>query len=488
MGKPTGFIEYPRQDYTQTSIAERLTHYNEFTIPLSIPNTITQAARCMDCGIPYCHQACPVHNLIPDFNDLIYRDDWRTANEILHLTNNFPEITGRICPAPCEAACTLNINSQPVAIKTVERAIADNAWKQGWITPQVPARRTGKRIAIIGSGPAGLAAAQQLARAGHHVTIFEKQDHVGGLLRYGIPDFKLSKTLIDRRMSQMRTEGVDFHTHTHVGIDLSIAQLRANYHAIILTGGAEHPRDLAVPGREFSGIYLALDFLRATSKRVQGIHVAEQDFVSAEGKTVLVIGGGDTGSDCVGTANRHNAKAVIQIELLPRPPEQENTALTWPSWPNRLRTTSSHEEGCQRLWSINTLAFHGDNHGHVCAAQCIKVEWQQTAPGQWHMQEIPGTQFTIPCDMVTVAMGFQHTTHLGLVVELQATAGLILDARGNVQSLTSGPNAYSTSVEGIFTAGDMRRGQSLVVWAITEGRECARAVDQWLMGKTDLPR
>lgn len=488
MGKPTGFIEFPRLDRKQIPVAERLIHYHEFIIPLAESAIATQGARCMDCGIPFCHSGCPVHNLIPDWNDLVYRGDWQAASDALHLTNNFPEFTGRICPAPCEAACTLNISSIPVTIKTIECAIVDRAWVEGWITPQVPARRSGKRVAVIGSGPAGLAAAQQLARAGHQVTVFEKQDRIGGLLRYGIPDFKLNKTLIDRRMSQMRTEGVEFYTHTHVGVDLSIAQVRANYNAIILAGGSEQPRDLNIPGRELPGIHFALDFLRSNSKRVQGIYISDQDFISAEGKKVLVIGGGDTGSDCIGTANRHGAKSVVQIEILPRPPEQENKSFTWPNWPHRLRTTSSHDEGCERMWSVDTKAFLSDATGRVQAAQCIRVDWNKDGQGRWIMTEIPGSEFIIPCELVTLAMGFLHPIRNGLVTELCNTAGLELDARGNIKADTDGANAYSTSINGVFTAGDMRRGQSLIVWAIREGRQCARAVDEWLMGKSDLSR
>lgn len=487
MGKPTGFIEFPRIDRSQTPIAERLIHYNEFIVSLSQTALSTQGSRCMDCGIPFCHSGCPVHNLIPDWNDLVYHGEWRAAIDTLHATNNFPEFTGRVCPAPCEAACTLNISDIPVTIKTIECAIVDYAWEKGWITPKVPARRSGKRVAIVGSGPAGLAAAQQLARAGHQVTVLEKQDRIGGLLRYGIPDFKLSKFLIDRRMSQMRTEGVEFHTHTHVGIDVSIQQLRTNYHAVILAGGAEHPRDLNIPGRNLAGVHFALDFLRNNSKRVQGVYLPDQEFISAEGKQVLVIGGGDTGSDCIGTSNRHGAKSVTQIEILPKPPERENKALTWPNWPNRLRISSSQEEGCKRMWSIDTKKFIGDAKGRVRAAQCVRVDWNKDAQGHWIMTEVPGSEFEISCEFVTLAMGFLHPIHAGLIAELHDTAGLELDARGNVKADTDGSNAYFTSVTGMFTAGDMRRGQSLVVWAIREGRQCAKAVDTWLMEKSDLP-
>ncbi|KOR30644.1 glutamate synthase [Achromatium sp. WMS2] len=488
MGKTTGFMEFQRVDRTYSTVPERIVHYDEFVIPLSNTDVMQQGSRCMDCGIPFCHNGCPVNNLIPDWNDLVYRDQWRAAIDILHATNNFPEFTGRICPAPCEAACTLNISEIPVTIKTIECAIVDKAWQEGWITPQVPERRSGKCVAIVGSGPAGLAAAQQLARAGHKVTVFEKHDRIGGLLRYGIPDFKLNKALIDRRISQMLTEGVEFHTNAHVGTDVSVAQIRANYHAVILAGGAEQPRDITIPGRELSGVYFALDFLRATSKRVQGVYVPEHQFISAEGKNVLVIGGGDTGSDCIGTANRHGARSVTQIEILPKPPAKEHKALTWPHWPNKLRTTSSHEEGCERLWSIDTKVFLGDKTGQVRAAVCVKVDWSKDAQGRWNKQEVPNSEFEIPCELVTLATGFLHPVHTGLLSELQTTAGLEFDARGNVQAPVDGPKAYHTPVTGVFAAGDMRRGQSLVVWAIREGRQCARAVDYWLMGHSNLPK
>ncbi|MCB2262828.1 MAG: glutamate synthase subunit beta [Candidatus Thiosymbion ectosymbiont of Robbea hypermnestra] len=482
MGKPTGFMEHARQERSYAPVPERVIHYHEFVVPLSDADLSTQGARCMDCGIPYCHQGCPVHNLIPDFNDLVYQSDWRAAIEVLHATNNFPEFTGRICPAPCEAACTLNLHDTPVTIKTIECAIIDKAWERGWIQPQISRHKTRKRVAVVGSGPAGLAAAQQLARAGHTVKLFERQDRIGGLLRYGIPDFKLDKGLIDRRMAQMRAEGVEFHTNLHIGIDIPARQLVENYDAVVLAGGSEQPRDLSVPGRDLQGIHFAMDFLRANSKRVQGVPVPDVEFISAQGKRVVVIGGGDTGSDCIGTANRHGAASVIQLEILPQPPEREDKGLTWPHWPNKLRTSSSQEEGCQRKWSVLTKAFIDDGKGQVKALDCIQVDWTKDDTGNWRMSEVPGTEFTLEADLVTLAMGFLHPVHEGMIQEL----GIALDKPGNVKSPTQGPDAYHTSLPGIFAAGDMRRGQSLVVWAIREGRQCARAVDQWLMGRSDL--
>jgi len=481
MGKPTGFMEYERLDRGYQPAADRVVHYREFLVPLSDADVSIQGARCMDCGIPYCHEGCPVDNLIPDWNDLVYRDDWQAAIEVLHSTNNFPEFTGRICPAPCEAACTLNLHDAPVTIKTIECAIIDKAWEQDWIQPQIPKKKTRKRVAIVGSGPTGLAAAQQLARAGHSVKLFERQDRIGGLLRYGIPDFKLDKQLIDRRMAQMRAEGVEFHTNVHVGVDLPIRKLVEGYDAVVLAGGAEQPRDLPVPGRDLKGVHFAMDFLRSNSKRVQGVHVPDAEFISAEGKQVVVIGGGDTGSDCIGTANRHGAKSVTQLEILPRPPEQEDKGLTWPDWPNRLRTSSSQEEGCERRWSVATKAFVGN--GKVKAIECVKLDWTKDDTGHWQMTEIPGSEFTLDADLVALAMGFLHPVRAGMLEDL----GVELDGRGNVKGPTEGPDAYHTSIPGVFAAGDMRRGQSLVVWAIREGRQCARAVDEWLMGRSDLP-
>jgi glutamate synthase (NADPH) small chain len=488
MGKPTGFLEFGRRDRRYQPAADRVVHYNEFTISLKENELREQGARCMDCGIPFCHQGCPVNNIIPDWNDLVYRGDWQAAIDVLHSTNNFPEFTGRICPAPCEAACTLNIDDTPVTIKTIECAIVDKAWEEGWIKPQVPDRRTGKRAAIVGSGPAGLAAAQQLARAGHHVALYEKADRIGGLLRYGIPDFKLSKKLIDRRMAQMRTEGVEFHTNAHIGVDIPVSKLREDYDAVVLAGGAEKPRDLDLPGRSYAGIYFAMDFLTRNSKRVQGSFVPDDDFISAQGKHVVVIGGGDTGSDCIGTSIRHGAASVTQIEILDRPPEKEDKGLTWPKWPNKMRTSSSQEEGCERMWNVSTKSFKGDAEGNVTSVKYNLVRWEKGADGRIQMQAVPGSDGELKADLVLLAMGFVHPVHEGMIEELRETADLELDTRGNVKGVTDGPDAYKTSVEGVFSAGDMRRGQSLVVWAIREGRQCARAVDEWLTGRSDLPR
>jgi len=483
MGKPTGFLEFERTDRKYAPVADRITHYREFVVPLTDEQLGLQGARCMDCGIPFCHQGCPVNNLIPDWNDLVFRGDWRAAIETLHSTNNFPEFTGRICPAPCEASCTLNIQDAPVTIKTVECAIVDKAWENGWITPQIAEHKTGKRVAVVGSGPAGLACAQQLARAGHDVVVYEKEDRVGGLMRFGIPDFKLDKSLIDRRMGQMRTEGVEFHANTHIGVDIPAARLMAEFDAVVLTGGSEKPRDLSVPGRELDGVHFAMDFLKANTKWVQGVH-GEEQVISAKDKHVVVIGGGDTGSDCIGTSNRHGAASVTQLEILPQPPERENKGLTWPEWPNKMRTSSSQEEGCTRMWSVSTKSFIGDDEGRVKAIRCIKVEWDKDENGNWKMSEVEGSEFELRADLITLAMGFVHPVHEGMLSEL----GVALDGRGNVQGDVDGAKAYHTSVDRVFAAGDMRRGQSLVVWAIREGRQCARAVDEYLMGSTSLPR
>ncbi len=488
MGKPTGFIEFNRQDSSYAPVADRITHYNEFVIALNDDELTQQGARCMDCGIPYCHSGCPVNNLIPDWNDMVYKSDYQSASDVLHSTNNFPEFTGRICPAPCETSCTLNIDDIPVTIKTIEKSIVEKAWQEGWIQPQIAPHKSGKRVAIVGSGPAGLACAQQLARVGHSVQVFEKQNRIGGLLRYGIPDFKLNKRIIDRRMAQMRTEGVIFHANTHIGVDIPARKLVDEFNAVVLTGGSEHPRDLPIPGRELNGVHFAMDFLRSNSRLVQDdcAHddCAEDKFISAKGKHVVVIGGGDTGSDCIGTSTRHGATSVTQIEILPQPPEKENKGLTWPDWPNKMRTSSSQEEGCERMWSIASKEFVNDGNGNVNAVKCIKVEWDKDDNGNWQMQKVEGSEFELKADLVTLAMGFLHPVHEGLLEEVKVE----LDDRGNIKGETEGASAYRTSIDGIFAAGDMRRGQSLVVWAIREGRQCARAVDEFLMGSSDLPR
>lgn len=483
MGKPTGFLEISRQERQYRPVAERIKHYSEFVIPLEDAATQSQGARCMDCGIPFCHQGCPVNNNIPDWNDQVYRGEWKKAVETLHSTNNFPEMTGRVCPAPCQESCTLNLFDTPVSIKTIECAIVDKGWEKGWIEPQVPRHSTGKRIAVIGSGPSGMAAAQQLARVGHQVIVFERQERIGGLLRFGIPDFKLDKKLIDRRISQMMAEGVKFRTNAHVGVNVSASSLIEDFDALILTGGSEQPRDLPITGRELDGVHFAMDFLRSNSKRVQGIEVPNDQFVSAEGKHVVVIGGGDTGSDCIGTSTRHGAVSVTQIEILPQPPEKENKALTWPDWPQKMRTSSSQEEGCTRMFSVATKEFMGEN-GKLKALKCIKVSWEKDDNGQWKMSEVPGSEFELKAELATLAMGFVHPVHEGMLKELDVD----LDGRGNIKGMTEGKDAYKTSINGVFSAGDMRRGQSLVVWAIREGRQCARAVDEYLMGESELPR
>ena len=482
MGKETGFLELDRKDRTYTDPRERLKHYKEFNVPLGQPELRAQASRCMNCGIPYCHNGCPVNNIIPDFNHLIYEDDWQNALEVLHSTNNFPEFTGRICPAPCEASCTLNISDQPVTIKSIECAIVDRGWQEGWITPQVPAKRTGKSVAVVGSGPAGLACAQQLARAGHSVTLFEKSDRCGGLLRYGIPDFKMEKQLINRRLVQMEAEGVQLRTSTEVGVTVSLASLKENFDMIVLSGGAEEPRKLEIPGAELPGVRLAMEFLTQQNKRNAGddeLRAAPRGSLTATGKHVIVIGGGDTGSDCVGTSNRQGAASVTQIEIMPKPPEKEDKALVWPDWPLKLRTSSSHEEGVERDWAILTKRVVGGgegNLGDVTGLECVRVEWQG---GQ--MQEIAGSEFTLKADLILLAMGFLGPRKQGLLDQ----AGVELDARGNV---AANMTDYRTSDPQIFACGDMRRGQSLVVWAIREGRQAARAVDEALMGVSELPR
>ena len=471
MGKPTGFLEIKREDRPYDEVATRVSSWKEFVKDLPDEAMKKQGGRCMDCGIPFCHTGCPVNNLIPDWNDLVYKGQWQEALLTLHSTNNFPEFTGRICPAPCEASCTLNINDDPVAIKSIECAIVDRGWTEGWITPDVPARKTGKKIAVIGSGPAGMAASQQLARVGHEVTLFEKDDRIGGLLRYGIPDFKMEKHLIDRRIEQMSAEGVTFKTNCDVGRDITADALLQDFDAVMLTGGAQAPRDLPVPGRDLNGIHFAMEFLTQSNKRVAGDTVPAAEAIMATGKHVIVIGGGDTGSDCIGTSIRQGAASVTQLEIMPRPPEQENKPMVWPYWPLKFRTSSSQEEGCEREFAVATKAFLGEN-GQVKNQQIVRL-----AQGQ----EVPGSAQNLKADLVLLAMGFVHPTHAGLLKEL----GVTLDRRGNVLADTL---KYQTSVPKVFTAGDMRRGQSLVVWAIREGRQAARAVDEFLMGSSDLPR
>ncbi|MCC7039444.1 MAG: glutamate synthase subunit beta [Burkholderiales bacterium] len=478
MGKITGFLEFARIQEAALPVDERVRHYREFVATLTDEQAVTQGARCMDCGIPFCQTGCPVHNIIPDWNDLVYRHQWRRALEVLHSTNNFPEFTGRICPAPCEAACTLNINADPVGIKSIEHFIIDKGWDEGWVTPQVATTRTGKKVAVVGSGPAGLACAQQLARAGHAVVLYDKADRLGGLLRYGIPDFKLDKHLIDRRLAQLAEEGVQFRPHAHVGVDVDAASLVAEYDAIVLAGGAEASRDLPVPGRQLDGVHFAMEYLPQQNKVVAGDAIPGQ--IVATGKHVVVIGGGDTGSDCVGTAHRQGATSVTQFELLPQPPVTENKPLVWPNWPIKLRTSSSHEEGGVRDWAVTTKRFEGDG-GKVATLVAARVEWQREGNGVMRMVEIPGSEFAIPADLVLLAMGFVGPTSKGLLDAF----GVERDARSNAKADT---DTYRTSVPKIFAAGDMRRGQSLVVWAIREGRQAARAVDEFLQGSSLLPR
>jgi glutamate synthase (NADPH/NADH) small chain len=477
MGKITGFMEYERELPTRRPVTERLRDWNELEGKHPAEDLQKQAARCMDCGIPFCHKGCPLGNIIPDWNDLVYRGRWREAIERLHSTNNFPDFTGRVCPAPCEEACVLNINDDAVTIKQIEKQIIDHAFKEGWVKPQPPARRSGKNVGVVGSGPAGLAVAQQLARAGHLVTVFERADRIGGLLRYGIPDFKMEKDLIDRRVEQMQAEGVTFRTNTNVGVDISADQLRKDFDAVVLAGGATWGRDLPVPGRELNGIHLAMDFLPQQNQVVAGDHVEGQ--LSAEGKRVVILGGGDTGSDCLGTSNRQGAISVHQFELLPQPPDTRTEDVApWPYWPMTLRTSSSHEEGVIRDWSINTKSFSGDDNGNVKKLHAVRLEWVEGENGRPQMREIPDSEFTLDADLVLLALGFLGPEREGLLTDL----GVELTERGNVKI----GDSWNTNVEGVFTCGDMRRGQSLVVWAIWEGRECARAVDTFLMGRTDL--
>ena len=472
MGKVTGFLEIDRRDRRYAPASDRIRHYKEFVIPLSEEATRDQAARCMNCGIPYCHNGCPVNNQIPDFNDLVYRQDWENASRNLHSTNNFPEFTGRVCPAPCEASCTLNLNDSPVTIKTIECAIVDRAWAEGWLKPEAPKAKTGKKVAVIGSGPAGLACAQQLARVGHDVHLYEKNARPGGLLRYGIPDFKMEKQLIDRRVEQMKGEGVTFHCNVNVGVDVKMADLVAQYDAVALAGGAEKPRDLPIPGRELAGVHFAMDFLPQQNRRVGKEQIGSNAPILAAGKHVVVIGGGDTGSDCIGTSVRQGALSVTQLEIMPQPPEKENKLLTWPEWPLKMRTSSSHEEGAERDFAVNSVEFHGEG-GAVKSLRCVRVDGK--------FQAIPGTEFDLKADLVLLAMGFVAPVQEGMISEL----GVKLDGRGNVAADTV---HYKSTVEKVFACGDMRRGQSLVVWAIREGRQCAASIDKHLMGETILPR
>jgi len=472
MGKVTGFLEIEREDRSYEPAADRVRHYNEFVKPMPDGEVKSQAARCMDCGIPYCHQGCPVNNQIPDWNDLVYHTDWQEASRNLHSTNNFPEVTGRVCPAPCEAACTLNIHDDPVAIKSIECAIADKSFEEGWVTPQPPDHKTGKTVAVVGSGPSGMACAQQLARAGHEVHVYEKNAQPGGLLRYGIPDFKMEKHIIARRHEQMEAEGVVFHLNTHIGKDVEAKQLLRDYDAIVLAGGSEAPRDLPIEGRELDGVHFAMDFLTQQNRRVSGEDLGDVEPILADGKHVVVIGGGDTGSDCIGTSFRQGAVSVTQLEIMPMPPKQENKMLTWPHWPLKFRTSSSQAEGAERDFSVSTKRFIGED-GKVTTLECQRLDEE--------MKPIEGSEFELKADLVLLAMGFVHPVKKGMLEAL----GLELDGRGNVKADT---NDYQTSMDKIFAAGDMRRGQSLVVWAIREGRQAAHAVDKFLMGHTDLPR
>jgi glutamate synthase (NADPH/NADH) small chain len=493
MGKPTGFMEFERLDEPHETPEQRRRHFREFSLHLDDEQARIQGARCMDCGIPFCMNGCPVNNIIPDFNDLVYAQDWESAIRTLHSTNNFPEFTGRVCPAPCEEACVLRINNDPVGIKSIEHAIIDRAWENGWVVPEPPRHSSGKRVAIIGSGPSGLSCAQQLARAGHALTVFEKNDRIGGLLRYGIPDFKLDKGVIDRRLEQMTAEGVAFRTGVYVGRagpgrgvtsdareTIVPGQILADFDAVVLAGGSECPRDLPIPGRELAGVHFAMEFLPLQNRRVAGDRDIPDNI--ATGRHVVVIGGGDTGSDCVGTSIRQGARSVTQLELLPMPPDVDRNPV-WPYWPTRLRTSSSQEEGCERDWAVATKRFNGKN-GRLTGITAVRLEWQKDpATGQMKMNEVAGSEFDLPAELVLLALGFVNP-----VADVLESFGVAKDTRGNARAGTEGPGCYATSVGKVFAAGDMRRGQSLVVWAIREGRQCARAVDEFLMGSSALPR
>lgn len=477
MGKPDGFLQYKRETPTRRPVAERLHDYQEVYQPFPELKLLEQGARCMDCGVPFCHTGCPLGNIIPDWNDLVYRNRWEEAIRRLHATNNFPEFTGRLCPAPCEEACVLGINEPPVTIKNIELSIVEKAFAEGWIKPEPPETRTGKKVAVVGSGPAGLACAQQLNRAGHHVTVFERADRIGGLLRYGIPEFKMEKRILDRRLEQMQAEGIEFKTNANVGVNVSVESLKKDFDAVVLAGGSTLGRDLNIPGRELKGIHLAMEFLPLQNKRCEGDTIPDSEFISATGKNVVIIGGGDTGADCLGTSHRHGAKAIVQLELLPKPPNGRDQTMPWPYWPTILRTSSAHEEGGERDWSVSTKEFLGKD-GQVKQLHCVRLEWVNDG-GRMQMKEIPGSDFYIDADLVLLAMGFVHPEHKGMLEQL----GVELDPRGNVKA----GDDYMTSAPGIFSAGDMRRGQSLIVWAIWEGRECAVGVDKYLMGYSDLP-
>ena len=480
MAKVTGFLEYDRVENKSVDPQLRVKNYKEFTIPLSDDVLNKQASRCMDCGIPYCHNSCPVNNIIPEWNSLVYENDWKNALETLHSTNNFPEFTGRICPAPCEAACTLNLEDNPVTIKSIERSIIDKAYEKGWIVPQKVKTKTGKKIAVIGSGPAGLSCAQQLARAGHSVTVFEKNDRVGGLLRYGIPNFKMEKHYIDKRVEQMQQEGVSFECNVQIGKNKSFDSLNKMYDAIVLACGSEHPRDLNIPGREMNGIHFAMDFLTRQNKLCEGDKIESKNLISAKGKHVVVIGGGDTGSDCIGTSNRQGAKSVTQLEILEKPPVKEDKLLTWPDWPLKLRTSSSHEEGVERTWSVSTKTFEGEEN-NVKSLKLKRIFWEKNNSGKLEISEKSKTdEFSIKADLVLLAMGFVHPIKDNLISD----SGVNLDERGNVRA---NDQDYKTNLDNVFVSGDMRRGQSLVVWAIREGRQVAHSVDKFLMGQTNLP-